>query len=659
MEHEFGLTVIFIGGFLLATALLQELVKRLRFPYTVALLILGFLTQFTLAQFHLDLHVALPSNFTYFVLLPALLFGAAMHVNFHQFKIQFKTISFVATFGMLLSMFVVAFLLPILIGLPFEVALLFGALISSTDPIAVLALFNSLGAPKRLALLADGESMFNDATGVIAFRVVSAMVIGSSVFNHTTLIAVVGNFAYMFFGSLIAGACIGYLTSKIISYIHNDVLVETTLTLGAALMSFAAVEHFFHLSGVISSVIAGLVVGNLGRAKFSPQVIDFVRSFWDYLGFLAVSFVFFFATLHLDIGLFVHEPLRWMLVVLSVLVARAVSIYVGYGLTNRLRLFADEPNVPLTWQHILQWGGLRGVIPLVLVFTIPESYAYREELFTYALATLLFTLFVNGLTIEWLLKKLQLHILPKAEAILSEEHSLFEIDRARQTLRQLPKHEFSSKHLAALALELEQQELDHKASLFQLATSKEFEHSLRLEMLQLERMEAERLFREGYISENVLFDFDVQLDMQQDALEYPEVFEVSAKGSDGKLQTRISFRQRLRQIHARMSHFPVIKKFLAKSEAELITERFSLLKARLISSEAVVSYLDRVQQLISESDALRTIDRVRNLHQHYVKRNQAEMKEIHAQYAHIVDSYHEALLRQLVVASHAQQGVAH
>jgi len=339
-----------------------------------------------------------------------------------------------------------------------------------------------------------------------------------------------------------------------------------------------------------------------------------------------------------------------MLAVLAVLIGRAISVYGGYLISNKLPLFKDEPNVPMSWQHILNWGGLRGVIPLVLVFTIPEDYAYRDELFVFTLASLLFTLFVNGLTIEWLLKKLGLHLPAKEEAILNEEHSLFDIDISKQKLQELSGSEFSKSQVKALAEELETSEREHKDKLLTLANSKEFENSLRLEMLNLERQETERLFKEGYISENVLYDFDAQLDLQQDALEYPEVFEGRGFTSGGKIQTRQSFRRQVLNLRKLLKQFPIISFFSSFSEDDLVIERFSLLKARLLASEAVLEYLDRVEHIVGKNGARATIAKVRQEHQKFIVQNQDEINQIKEKYGQVVSQYQEDLLRKLVYA---------
>ncbi|MCC6711319.1 MAG: sodium:proton antiporter [Candidatus Pacebacteria bacterium] len=646
--HHFAELIIFIGGFLLATSFLQELVKKIKFPYTVALLILGFLAQYLAPVLHIPAHVEPSPDFTFFFLLPILLFGASMHIRLHQFKLQFKTISFAATFGLLVSLLVVGFGVAWLLGLPFSGALLFGALISATDPIAVLAIFKTLGAPKRLALLADGESMFNDATAVIAFRILVTIASGATVFSHHTVLEGLQEFTYVFVGSILVGAGFGYVISSLIAKVKNDFAVETTLTLGASLLAFTATEHFFHLSGVISSVIAGLVVGNMGRSRFSPSIVHMINELWEYLGFLAVSVVFFFATYSLDIKQFLAGPERWLTVIGIVIVARAISTYLTYFLTNHLPFFKDEPNVPVSWQHILNWGGLRGVIPLVLVFSIPDEVWYKQELLIFTFAVLLFSLFVNGLTIDKLLRFLKLHVSKKEEKIYREEKDIFALEKAKSILFNLPKGEFNTSYIKEMERLLLKEENLHKKKLDELVSAEDLEKSLRLQLLSLQRDRLEHLFWQGYVSEDVMLDFDAQLDLQEDALEYPEVYKSKGYRPGGKINGRESLRKKILKLKRIMNTLPVIKKFLVDEKKRLIAERFYLLKARVITSHDALDQLDKLAPFFNQKAATQVFKLLKSEYEEYIAYNNGEIDALKAKYGKWIDEFQARLLKSII-----------
>ena len=640
---------LYIGLFLLATTTLQVVTNKISFPFTVALLVLGLLSQVVIHMFHLPIHVSLSPEFIYFFLLPALLFEAAIRINFHQFRLQFKTISFLATFGLLLSIFAIGFGLTFLLGMPLGIALLFGAIISATDPIAVLSLFKTLGAPKRLSLVADGESMFNDATGVIAFRVISAFVLGTSGFQADKLVNSLGTFIYVFIGSLILGVLVGILTSLAVSRLRNDRVLVTALTMTLTLLSFAGAEHFFHLSGVITTVMAGITFGNLGRGKLSSSTIHYLQEFWEYIGYLSLSLVFFFATFTLDLELFSQDLWKLAVVILVVLIARAISVYVSSYISNKVPFFEDEPDLPLSWQHILTWGGLRGVIPLVLVYSLPDGFAYKEELLRFTLATLLFTLFVNGLTIKSLLLKLKLHLPRKEEDIIDKENHIFEITRKREKLKSLPEREFSPELITSLEKELLQKEVSYKNELLDLATPEEFLQSLKLQSLQIERETVRRIYEEGRLSETVYYTFDTELDLQEDALEYPEVFKGRAIAKGGFLNSKQSLRKRLFRIRQDLAQYPTFSKVLDISEESLTGERYSLLRARVLSSYAVLDYLDNVEKLLAKKVLINAIGEVRKIQEGYITSNQKQIDLFTKKYPHIVKQYQKNIINQLLL----------
>ncbi len=653
MEHGLIYLILFISIFLIFTGLLQRFTNKFSaLPYTVALLLVGIIAQFFVKWFHIPVHLELGSDVIYFVLLPLLLFESAFHINFHQFKLQFKTITFFATFGLLISIFVIAYFLAVAIGYPFEMALLFGALISATDPIAVISMFKTLGAPKRLGLVADGESMLNDATGVIAFKVISAFVLASTGFQSDALLGSTWTFVYTFVGSIIFGAIAGYLFSKIIEKIKNDPVIETTITVAAALGSFAAAEYFFHFSGVIACVICGIVVGNLGKTKFSAGVRHFVESFWSYFAFLSLSLVFFFATFSLDFSIFSNNPINILYAIVAVLLGRAVSVYGSALITNYTPFFKDEPNLPMSWLHILNWGGLRGVIPLVLVYSLPEDFAYRNDMLSFTMGALLFTLLINGLTIKGLLLKLGVHLPKKEEEVLHEELTILELEEAKESLENLKDQEFDPDILQDLKKELNDAENEHKKKLNSILKPEYFEKSLRIQSLQIERNGLEDLYNQGYVSENVYFDFDVELDIQEDALEYPEVYASRAVTAGGKVKTEGSFRKRIYKLRSLAGQFPLLKQFFKSERQNLIQDRIGILKARIITSQMVVEYLNKIDKYLGKNEHESIIKKLVKENKDLIKENNDELVKLTKENPKLTEMYQRKLAYNLIANPH-------
>lgn len=641
--------VLYTALFLLATSLLYIFSLKVSLPYTIALLISGFLGQFAIHTFNLDIHLSLSPDFTYYILLPLLLFEAAMHINIHQFKRQFKTITFLATFGLMVSIFVVAVCLALFLKLPFEIALLFGAIISATDPIAVLALFKTLGAPKRLSLVADGESMFNDATAVIAFRLISAFVVANEAFETHTLIQSAGNFLYVFLGSIVLGTILGYLTSVVVKRIRTDQILNATILTSLALGSFVLAEHTFHVSGVMTTVMAGVIFGNLARGRMKQVVIKFVEEYFGYLGFLALSVVFFFASFNLDVSLFTSSLATLAIVVLSVLIARAISVYLTVYLSNRLPGFRNEPNIPMSWQHILNWGGLRGVIPLVLVYSLPETFAYKQLMLQFTFAALLFTLFVNGLTIKTLLVKLKLHIPRNEEKIIQDELNLFTIEALRKKLQTIPKREFDQGIIKEMDQDLAHNAEQYKDNILILADSKTFLQSLKIEALEIERLKLRSLYEQRRFSEQVLYEYESELDLQLDAIEYPHMYQTEGINRKGEVYSKKAFRKRLIQFRRLIAQYSFVSKLLHITEKDIIIERYTLLRARLLTSYEVLDFLERLEEQFPKTQHIKeAVAEVRSMHEKYVENNKEGIAEIAEEYPEYVTEYQKRIISQII-----------
>ena len=600
MEHDIVNLVIFITAFLAGSVIVHRITKKFSLPYTITVFLLGLALQATHNYLPFPIDFDLETDVIFFILLPLLLFESALHIKFHQFKLQFKTISFISTFGLLLSVFAIGLLLPLLIGLPLPAAMLFGAVISATDPVAVLALFKTLRVPKRLALLVDGESMFNDGTGVIVFKLVSLFVLGGVAVSSGKIVDSLGNFVYVFFGAIVLGLLLGYFTAKIIGRITNDKIAETTLTIALALGSFVIAEHYFHVSGVITTVLAGITLGNLGISRFSNQVREFIEEIWDYIAFIANTIVFFFIGFIFHLQPFAEKPLYFLLAILVVLFGRVLTTYVSLFLSNRLPAFKDEPNIPLRWQHLVNWGGLRGTIPIILVFTIPESYEYRSELVNLTLAVVLFTLAINGTTSAWLLKKLGLHLSTKDEDIIEHELSIFKAEKNRKKLENLQKEEFKKSIVSAKMKEISVKENIERKALLESADPEIFGLSLKRYAIGIERDKLEKLLKKNHISESAFFDFEAELDLQEDALEFAVDNSIQEAGIENKFDDKKSYRKRWLAMKRFAGRYPILSKIFGMTEEEFVLNRYMLLKARILTSSDVFVYFKRIKEIIKK-----------------------------------------------------------
>jgi hypothetical protein len=264
------------------------------------------------------------------------------------------------------------------------------------------------------------------------------------------------------------------------------------------------------------------------------------------------------------------------------------------------------------------------------------------------MATLLFTLFVNGLTIKTLLVKLKLNLMRKEEKIIQDEISIFEIDAARQKLSELDVRQFDKKIIKDIDDKLKIEEKMYKEELKEISTPEEFLRSLRLEAIEIERETLSNLYAEGRFTESVFHEFDSELDVQQDTIEHPEVYKIRAVDEEGHLLPVVSFRKRLARFRKFAGQHPILSKIFGITAEDLVRERYSLLRARLFTSFAVIDYLERVEKIFGKNGKKKAISEVRSIQERYIKSNQDEVTQIESQYPEIVKEYQEKMIYSLI-----------
>ncbi len=374
-------------------------VKYIRLPYTTALVIVGLAISF----FHFPAQVHLSHDLVFYVILPPLLFLGGLHLDIQELKENIWRILAFSLPGVLVSTFVVGYLLSRLLNFDLIYGLLFGALISPTDPISVLAIFADVGAPSRLRVIVEGESLFNDGTGVVIFTIILAIVTGAS---QPTASSALLQFVKVSIGGAFIGFSLGYITYRILCVIE-DHLLEVAITIVLAFGAFTLAE-LFHTSGVIAVVTAGLLIGNHGRTfSMSAKTYQSVEIFWAAIDFIINSFLFLM--IGLELQRYEMSELKAFFVpalitIAVVTIARALSVYPLNYLLRR----GEKHKIESSWAHIFVWGGLKGSIPIALVLGLPRTIPYKKEFLVIAFGVVLFSLIVQSLTMKPLLKKLNI-----------------------------------------------------------------------------------------------------------------------------------------------------------------------------------------------------------------------------------------------------------
>jgi len=382
--------VVTLGLLLFIACLVAIATRRLGLPYAIGLVAAGI----ALSLLGYRSHIVLTPELIFTFLLPPLIFEAALHLGWGQFRREAPLVLSMAFAGTLLSAFVVAAGMHWLVGWGWQAALLFGSLIAATDPVSVIAMMKEQNAERRLRFLMESESLVNDGAAAVLFSLIVAWIAGQDM-NATavaTSLAVTAGGGVMC-GLGVAGAVL------LVAGRSDDHLVELTLTMLAAYGSFLLAEKL-HVSGVLATLAAGMLVGNWGRGRsLTEHGGEAMIRFWDFAAFLANSVIF------LLIGSReAMQPLGAALIPASiatilVLAGRAIAVYPITALFDRTALATNRVT-----QHILFWGGLRGALALALALATPAQLPEHDVLIAVAFAVVAFSIFVQGLTVPRLLK---------------------------------------------------------------------------------------------------------------------------------------------------------------------------------------------------------------------------------------------------------------
>jgi len=371
-----------------------------------------------------DIFVELPvscATFIY-VFLPLLVFEAGIVTDVRRTLEDAAPILLLAIIATLITTGVIGLALWPLAGVSLVVCLLLGAVVATTDPAAVIAIFRDVGAPARLTRLVEGEALLNDAAAIVLFAVLLGMIVSGREPD-------IGSGLSEFFLSFIGGGVLGLLAGRAllaaIPWVRDDRLAEATLTLALAYGVFIAAERLFHVSGVVAVLGSGLTVSALGRSRIAPYNWSFLTDLWDQIAFWARSLVFILASILVprllgDVGF--HDLL---LVGVLVAAAFAARILVLFVLVPPLEFFKLTQPISSAYKLAITWGGLRGALTLVLALAATENAALSPEVkrFVAVLATglVLFTLFVNGTTLRSVIDLLGLVRLSPRNQVLRDQ----------------------------------------------------------------------------------------------------------------------------------------------------------------------------------------------------------------------------------------------
>ena len=417
---------------LLSGAVLVSLfTRRVNIPLTAVLAMIGLLVKESGADLAI-IDLIKGSGFGTLVLnlfLPILIFEAALMLSTREFMRNIVPIGALATAALVISALFVGFSLKLApLGLSLTVALLFGVIVSATDPVAVTAVFRDVGVSNRLLTLVEGESLVNDGVAIVLFDIFVAASLGFSV----SLFGGAGDFVRVFFGGIAIGAAIGTVAVLLLPLLGR--LPAAALSIAVAYGGFVLADEVLGLSGVMATVASGVIVGSMTESRAGIDVREMLHEFWDALAFMANALLFLFIGLALSFDLIGDNLDAIGIGIAAVLVARPVAVVPVIWLLEKMRLVQ---RVGRRNSAVVVWGGLRGGVALALALALPEDVPHQQTIIAMTGGIVLATLLVNATTIRFLVHALGLDKTSRTDQFLIAAARLFAIDATRHRLKEL------------------------------------------------------------------------------------------------------------------------------------------------------------------------------------------------------------------------------
>ncbi|MBM3210537.1 sodium:proton antiporter [Candidatus Saccharibacteria bacterium] len=642
-------SVLSLLSLLAIASALFFIAKRFKIPYTVLLVLVGILLVPIVSSPWLEPYfgflddMQLTPELLFFIFLPVLIFESGYNMNIRRMIDNAWTISLLAVVGLLISTTLIAvalyFVMPLVgIELPFIVALLFGAIISSTDPVAVLALFKEFGAPKRLTMIFEGESLFNDGTAVALFMVILAII--TEGFNGSaTVLEGIGSFVMMVIAGIVLGLGMALVFSRALKWTKRNDTVTATLLIISAHLVFVVSEMInhdglfgleVHVSAIIATTVSSLFLGNYARHILSRQTDEYMEKAIDHMAFMANSLVFLlagllFASSGVDFG---QLWLPILVTVLVVMVVRAISVF---AVTTPINLLSKNERMPLSWQLLLSWGSLRGALAIIIVLLIPEDvtvagwsleYSVRDFVLALTIGCILATLFIKAPLMGPLMRRLSINqpdpLGLADESDLGIYYLLTQKSRfATQRTRGFVKDSEYQGLTDAVSSRLTQAHAERDALLSQHGRQL-FEQSLHHKTIRIEAYVLKQLLMNDEVNERVYRRINGKLNLQREKIEYAKIESIDPSVySDRK------------DVFDRLMNFLQSRLERGQSSKFTVEERLQYYRAQMIMARKAIKTLTAMQHEFSEPVFMPEIfDKVMSRYQVYKEKSASKVDEL-------------------------------
>lgn len=659
MHHSIEVFIVLLfATVLLIGAATRRLSRFSGIPFTIMMLVFGLLGGLYIKHFTSEMslfHVfhgvegdnIISPELILFIFLPMLIFESAFSLDAHIFRKSLGNIVLLAGPALIITTSLTAFLMlaitPESWGWTLSYALLFGALINATDPVAVVALLRELGISKKLVTLIEGESLLNDGTAIVLFTVFLAMSLSG---NETFALS---EMSFHFLKVVLGGVLIGWLLAQIISRwigtVFNDPLVEITLMMALAYLAMVIAEHFFHVSGIMALVVAGLYMSSIGRTRISPEVMHFLHDFWEMMAYIANSLIFFLVGLviALQIDTFTLTEL-WV----------AVVAYIGIMLIRFGAVFAFRPlfssiGTPVNSSSavIASWGGLRGAVSLALVLILSQTpgldESFRHQALLITVLIVLTTVVFNGATMKPLLRRLGLDKPSLSTQVSSNLAKISVLNDVKKMINKLSKSDdFKNVYWSEVRDEIEDNY--RKTRDFCSVSEKQLEQFSKIEheaefwqrILNVERNAYWELFAQGILTDKALSILNHELDIQNDDLKEGIINPPKQRTpKPGNLYVTIN-------MMLQRNNF--LKKYLGFLVFDIITMNFHFLHAEEYASRRVLEKISALEGMNKDYEC-----KIRQTYTTYLHSAKSQLEQMRSDLPELTQAIETNFARRLTL----------
>lgn len=642
--------------------------KRFRLPYTVLLVLVGLLLvpitnlPYFRTVFGFISDMVLTPELLFYIFLPVLIFESGFNMSIRKMLDNAWAISLLSVVSVLISTVVIGGLLyltlPLIgVNVPLILALMFGAVISATDPAAVLSLFKEFGVPRRLGMIFEGESLLNDGTAIALFFIFLA-VATSGFHGSSTILHGISEFLIMLVSGVLIGLLMASLFSRALRFTKSNSFVTVTLLVISAHLIFILTElinslGYFHVSSIIATAVGSLFLGNYSRNILAPKTDEYLGKLIEHMTYVVNSLVFLMAgLLFANSGINLQE--LWLPILVAVLVVAVARIISVYAVIVPLNLAKVETNIPPSWRKLLAWGSLRGALSIIIVLIIPADftiegwtlpYSPRDFLLALTIGCILATLFIKAPLIGPIMRRYKINVTEPLDRAHQADLGIYCLLMERSRLQEhVAKSFVSQEQYQHLLNEIEEKLADADAEREQLMKEHGrtvFVQSLHLAMVHIEMTVLKRLFINNEINERPYRKILSKLSLQQEKIEYAQHNSIDPEAYTDRKDI---FDRLANTVHSILDR--------KRSDANLLEERLEYYRSQMIMARKAVMIIGLMQTRFDRPVFDSSIyAEVSGLYKSYKERNASKLDELVTAHPDELTPYQATLAKQSLSAS--------